>query len=151
MALAPLESFLRRHRRLALDTSVFIYEIQSHSKYAPATDQVFAWLERPDHTAVAATTAMTEFMVQPYRDSTKEQAAEFYVMLLTYPNLEWIPLSVAIADAAAKIRARFQLSAADAIHAATAIRAGATGLITNDSAFTRVGEFETFLLDHAVK
>ena len=151
MALGPLDSFLRRHRRVALDTSVFIYQIESNSKYVGHTDQIFAWLERPDHTAVTSTITMTEFLVQPYREGRDHLVDKFYGFLSTYPNLEWIPPSLAIADSAAEIRARHRLSTIDALQAATAIRAGAAGLITNDSVFTRVAAFETILLDDAVR
>jgi predicted nucleic acid-binding protein len=35
----------------------------------------------------------------------------------------------------------------DALQAATAIQSGATAFITNDANFTRVGEFETAVLE----
>ncbi len=151
MALAPLDSFLRRHRRIALDTSVFIYQIESNPKYSALTDQVFAWLDRPDHAAVTSTITMTEFLVQPYRDGHDHLVDRFYAFITTYPNLEWIAPTLPIADLAAEIRARHRMSTMDAIQAATAIHAGAAGLITNDAVFARVPVFETFLLDQAVK
>jgi predicted nucleic acid-binding protein len=36
----------------------------------------------------------------------------------------------------------------DALQAATAVRAQATGLVTNDAMFARVEAFETLVLDH---
>jgi len=36
----------------------------------------------------------------------------------------------------------------DALQAATAIRAPATGVVTNDPVFERVGAFETLVLNH---
>lgn len=45
---------------------------------------------------------------------------------------------------------RYRLSTMEALRAATAIDAGATGLIANDSAFARVTAFETLLPDDAV-
>jgi predicted nucleic acid-binding protein len=151
LALAPLHSFLRSHRRIALDTSVFIYQIESNPTYVALTDEIFAWLERPDRTAVTSTITMTEFLVQPYREGRDQLVDKFYGFLGTYPNLDWIPPSLAIADAASKIRARHRLATIDALQAATAVHAGATGLITNDPAFSRVPDFETFLLDDAVR
>lgn len=151
MAVAPLDSFLRRYRRVALDTSVFIYQIESNPTYVALTDQIFAWLERPGHTAVTSTITMTEFLVQPYRDGRDQLVDKFYGFLSTYPNLEWIPPTLAIADSAAKIRARHRLGTIDALQAATTIHAGSAALITNDSVFTRVASFETLLLDDAVR
>jgi hypothetical protein len=51
LGLTRLRAFLRRHRRIALDTSVFIYQLENHPRYAVLTDPIFEWLERPDHRA----------------------------------------------------------------------------------------------------
>jgi predicted nucleic acid-binding protein len=90
---------------------------------------------------------MTELLVQPYRVADQQQADEFYVLLSTYPNLAWIAPNLEIADRAAKLRALHGLRTPDALHAATALHAGATGFVTNDPTFERVKTFETLLLD----
>ncbi len=142
-----LRGFLRRHRRVALDTSVFIYHLEANPRYVALTDHVFAWLEQSDHAAVTCTITMAELLVHPYRASDNPQVDEFYALLSTYPNLDWVAPDLAIADTAAKIRAAHNLRTPDALQAATAVQAGATGLITNDSVFKRVKEFETLLLE----
>ena len=147
MALDPLRAFLRRHRRIALDTSVFIYQLEADARYLALTDQIFTWIERPGGKAVTSTITMTELLVQPYRVADQQQADEFYVLLSTYPNLEWMAPNLEIADRAAKLRALHGLRTPDALHAATAVHAGATGLVTNDPVFERVKDFETLLLD----
>ena len=147
MALGPLRAFLRRHRRIALDTSVFIYQLEANARYLALTDQIFTWIERPGGKAVTSTITMTELLVQPYRVADQQQADEFYVLLSTYPNLEWIAPNLEIADRAAKLRALHGLRTPDALQAATAVHAGATGLVTNDPVFERVKDFETLLLD----
>jgi len=147
LALGPLRAFLRRHRRIALDTSVFIYQLEANARYLALTDHIFSWIERPGGKAVTSTITMTELLVQPYRVADQQQADEFYVLLSTYPNLEWIAPNLEIADRAAKLRALHGLRTPDALHAATAIHAGATGLVTNDPVFQRMKDFETLLLD----
>ena len=147
MAVDPLRAFLRRHRRIALDTSVFIYQLEANARYLALTDHIFTWIERPGGKAVTSTITMTELLVQPYRAADQQQADEFYVLLSTYPNLEWIAPNLEIADRAAKLRALHGLRTPDALHAATAVHAGATGLVTNDPVFERVKDFETLLLD----
>lgn len=147
MALDPLRAFLRRHRRIALDTSVFIYQLEANARYLALTDQIFIWIERPGGKAVTSTITMTELLVQPYRAADQQQADEFYVLLSTYPNLEWIAPNLEIADRAAKLRAVHGLRTPDALQAATAVHAGATGFVTNDPVFERVIDFETLLLD----
>ncbi|MBV9301315.1 MAG: PIN domain-containing protein [Acidobacteriaceae bacterium] len=143
-----LEGFLRRHRRIALDTNIFIYQLEANPRYADLTDQVFAWLERRNQTGVTSTITMTELLVEPYRRQDEHQVDEFYGLLSTYPNLNWIAPSLRIADTAAKIRAAHRLRTPNALQAATAIHSDATGLITNDPIFERVKEFETLVLGH---
>ena len=90
---------------------------------------------------------MTELLVQPYRDGDEQRVDRFYGLLATYPNLEWVAPDLEVADIAARIRAAHRLRTPDALQAATAIRSQATGMITNDSVFERLKEFETLVLD----
>lgn len=150
MALNGLRAFLRRHACVALDTSIFIYALEAHPKYAVLADQVFGWLEEPGNGAVTSTITMTELLVQPYRDEDQERVDAFYSLLSTYPNLTWIPPDLEVADLAARLRARYRLRTPDALQAATAVRSGATGLVTNDPALERVPEFATLVLDKVV-
>ena len=143
-----LRAFLRRHRLIALDTSVFIYQLEANARYLPLTDLIFSWLEGPDSKAVTSTITMTELLVQPYRDDSDDQRVDvFYSLLTTYPNLDWIAPNLEIADVAARLRALHRLRTPDALQAATAEHSGATGLITNDAAFERVKTFETLVLE----
>jgi predicted nucleic acid-binding protein len=126
---------------------VFTYQLEANARYLALTDQIFIWIERPGGKAVTSTITMTELLVQPYRLADQQQADEFYVLLSTYPNLEWIAPNLEIADRAAKLRAVHGLRTPDALQAATAVHAGATGFVTNDPVFERVIDFETLLLD----
>ena len=146
MGVAPLQGFLRRHRLIALDTSVFIYQLEGNARYLDFTDPIFFWLQRSGR-AVTSSVTMTELLVQHYRDSDEQQVDEFYGLLSTYPNLEWVAPTLQIADPAARIRAIHRLRTPDALQAATAIHARATGLVTNDSDFKRVDGFETLVLE----
>jgi predicted nucleic acid-binding protein len=151
LGLTRLAAFLRRHSRIALDTSIFIYQLEANPRYVDFAGRVFAWLEQPGHGAVASTITMMEVLVQPYREHGAQRADEFYAMLVTYPNLDWVAPDLEIADLAARIRAVHRLRTPDALEAATAIRAGATGLVTNDPVFERVRDFETIVLDRLIR
>lgn len=150
MGVERLRTFLRRHRRVALDTSIFIYQLETNPQYLAFTDHIFSWLERPGCKAVTSTITMTELLVQPYRNNDIERVDEFYALLSTYPNLEWVAPDLAIADLAAQIRALHRLRTPDALQAATAVSTQATGLITNDPVFERVQGFETVVLDRLI-
>jgi predicted nucleic acid-binding protein len=90
---------------------------------------------------------MTELLVQPYRDFDEQRVDEFYGLPSTFPNLQWVAPNLEIADLAARFRALHRLRTPDALQAATAAYAGATGLITNDPVFKRLDAFETLVLD----
>ncbi len=142
-----MQAFLRRHHRIALDTSIFIYQLEANVKYVGLTDSIFTWLGQPNHTGITSTITMTELLVPAYRDAGEARIDEFYGLLATYPNLEWVAPNLEVADIAAGIRARHRLRTPDALQAATAVQAHATGLVTNDAIFERVKAFETMVLD----
>jgi predicted nucleic acid-binding protein len=142
-----LTFFLQRHRRVALDTSTFIYHFQANPRYSRFVQAVFAWLDQPGHIAVTSTVTLTGLLVQPYRRDDWELINLAYATLVRHPNLKWIPADLDVADIAAKIRAKHRLETPDAIQAATAVKSRATGLITNDPIFERIDLYETLVLD----
>lgn len=148
---AGVDAFLKRHRRLALDTSVFIYFVEQNSKYHGACDAIFRHMESGALTVCTSTLTLLEVLVGPYRQGNEDLAMKFYALLSTYPNLAWLPLSNTVADLAAKFRADHRLKTPDAIQAATAVHFGATGFICNDAAFRRIGELECLILEDLVK
>jgi predicted nucleic acid-binding protein len=143
-----LGTFLQHHRRIAFDTSAFIYQLEANPRYFALTDTIFSWLERPSSSGVTSTITMTELLVAPYREADEDRVDTFYGLLSTYPHLDWIAPSLEIADLGARLRALYRIRTPDALQAATAVHAGATGLVTNDSVFERVESFETLVLDH---
>jgi predicted nucleic acid-binding protein len=147
LGLDGLQASLAAHRRIALDTCIFIYHLEANVQYVPFTEQIFSWLERPSSEAVTSTLTITELLVQPYRNFDERRVNQFLALLSTIPNLDWIAPSLEIADRAAQIRALHRLRTPDALQAATALHASATALITNDQVFERVQGFETLVLD----
>jgi len=147
LGLERLRLFLARHRRIALDTSVFFYQVEANPQYIKFTDHIFHWVAQSGNQALTSTITLTELVVQPYRQVDEQRVNEFYGLLSTYPNLEWIPPNLEIADLAARIRALHRLRTPDALQAATAMRGLAAGLITNDSVFERLKSLEVLVLD----
>lgn len=118
MGLNRLRALLQRHRKIALDTSVFIYQLDANATYLPFTGPIFSWIEGGDSTAVASTVAMMEVLVGPCRDADEQRVADCYGLLSTYPNLDWLAPDLEIADLAANLRAVHRLQTPDALHAA---------------------------------
>ena len=147
MEIEKLRASLRRHRRVAFDTSIFIYHLETNPKYLSLTDCIFSWLDSSGSTATTSVVTMTELLVKPYRDLGERAADNFYMLLSTYPNLEWVPASLEIAAVAARIRAGSGFRVADALQVASALNAGATAIVTNDAIFRRISALDVLLLD----
>jgi predicted nucleic acid-binding protein len=150
LGVEQLRVALRAHRRVALDSCIFIYQIEANPKYIDLTDLIFLWLSDPKSRAVTPTITMTEILVSPYRNRDEKLLDNLYGLLSTYPDLEWVPVGLEIADIAARMRADYNLRTPDAIQAATAVHAGATALMTNDPIFKRVPDLSALILDDYV-
>lgn len=141
---------LARHRLIAVDTCVFIYLMERNPRYFDVANTVFASIESGQSPAVTSTVALTEILVQPYRNENLLQAEAFYSLLATFPNLEWVPPSLHIAKLAANLRGSYRLQTPDALIAATAVLRRASALLTNDPIFRRIAGLEVLILDEYV-
>ncbi len=146
MGVERLRSFLHSRSCIALDASIFIYQLEENPSYFPLTDAVFAWLEKRENSAVTSTLSMTELLVPACRAGDRRLMQTYYGLLKTYPNLTWIAPELDVAVEAARLRADYRLKTPDAIHAATAVHAKASGFMTNDPVFQRVSELNVLVL-----
>lgn len=145
-----LADFLKAHHRLYLDTAVFIYFVERNPRYFDFCDEIFRRVEEGRIEAMTSTLTMTEILVQPYKMKKDELVLKFYSLFSTYPHLKWIDLTLGISDLAAKVRAERHMKTPDAIHGASALFSGATGLVCNDRIFRRVEGMECLMLDEVV-
>ncbi|MCE9534936.1 MAG: type II toxin-antitoxin system VapC family toxin [Nitrospirae bacterium] len=97
--------------------------------------------------AVTSTVTLLELLVQSYRDQKEELAQKIFALATTYPKIEWMPVTLNVADRAAELWARYRLSTPDAIQLATAIGHKAARFYGNDRALRRVKEIECILVD----
>jgi len=139
-----------QHQRIGLDTNVFIYFLEDHPRYGAWCASLFDLVERGQNAAVTSTVTLLELLVQPYRDHKEELAQKIYALTSTYPKIEWVPLTMNLADRAAELRARYRLSTPDAIQLATAIRHEAVRFYGNDRGLRRVKEVECILVEDLI-
>ncbi len=99
---------------------------------------------------MTSTVTLLELLVQPYRDQKEELAQKIFALTSTYPKIEWVTVSLTLADRAAELRARYRLSTPDAIQLATAIAGKATRFYGNDRSLRRVKEIECCILDDLI-
>lgn len=134
-------------QRIGLDTNVFIYFLEDHPRYGAWCASLFELIERGQNAAVTSTVTLLELLVQPYRDQKDELTNKIFALTSTYPKLEWVSVTMNLADRAAELRARYRLSTPDAIQLATAIGHKATRFYGNDRALRRVKEIECLLVE----
>lgn len=133
--------------RLAFDTAPFIYFLENHPRLAAAARQYFAAVIDGTHEAVCSTLVLTELLtgLRKQRDHRGERLARSF--LVDTPGITLIDVTVAIADRAATLRARYALRTPDAIHVATALESGAKQFVTADRRLGRIPGITIKLLD----
>jgi len=120
---------LRKYKYLGLDTNVFIYYLQAHSKFGPYAKKVISALVSDKATAVTSILTLAEVLAF---GGTKVEITKTQDYLFSIPNLSFISVGVRIAQVAAGIRREFRFSLPDSIQLATALDAKAQTFITND-------------------
>jgi predicted nucleic acid-binding protein len=133
--------------RIGLDTNLFIYFLEEHPRYGSWCASLFDLIERGHNPAVTSTVTLLELLVQPYRNQKEELAQKIFALASSYPKIEWVPVTMNLADRAADLRARYRLSTPDAIQVATAIGHKATRFYGNDRSLRRVKEIECVIMN----
>ncbi len=143
---SPAQGLPTERERIGLDTNAFIYFLEDHPRYGSWCASLFALIERGHNPAVTSTITLLELLVQPYRDQKEELVQKIFALTSTYPKIEWVPVTLDLADRAAELRARYRLSTPDAIQLATAIGHKATRFYGNDRSLRRVKEIECLIV-----
>ncbi len=115
----------------AFDTDVLIYAAGAGHVLGERVRALFARLPGGpgDVVGIGSVLLVPEVLSKPMRDRDEGEVAELGSFL---SRLELIAADLAIADLGASMGAAYRLRAADAIHLATAVAAGADRFITNN-------------------
>ncbi len=144
--MADLAATLRRHTRIGLDTSVFIYHIEERGPFAEAAGVAMDELANGAFVGVTSVLTLMEIAVRPLQLGRSDVAEEYEVLLANYPNLEVAAIDRPTARRAAELRARHRLRPADALQVAASLEHRATAFLTNDRDLRRVSEVDILLL-----
>ncbi len=143
--------FHGRHKRVLIDTAVWIYHLEQHPEFATPAGRVIESLEAGRYRGIASELTLMELTVRPLQLGRQDVADDYELLLGYFPNLELEPVSRDILLEAAGLRARHRLRTPDAIQLATAIRAGATLAISNDETWRNLAFIETLILADLVE
>ncbi|HTZ17213.1 MAG TPA: type II toxin-antitoxin system VapC family toxin [Dissulfurispiraceae bacterium] len=132
---------------IALDTMVFIYHLEDHPGFSAITERLLDGIEKEKYRAVTSYITLLEILVKPKRDGLNKAVTDYRDLLLTFPNLRFIPVGKQVADIASTLRAKYGIRTPDAVQIATALSEGAKVFVTNDSQLKKVAEIQVVLLE----
>ncbi len=137
-SIKKFEALLASHRRLALDTSIFIYLFEQHQKYAHLCAKVIDRFDEGRSDGIASSIAISEILTLPMKQKNAEIVSLYEHVFRSLPHFSFIDIDYAAAKAAAVLRAEYGILLADALHIACAMKGGATVFITNDKKLKRM-------------
>ena len=146
-----LQDFLKNHSVIGLDTSLFIYHLEDHPRYAPLSEIVFTALEKGSHKGITSYLTLMEILIKPKTEGLPQVARDYEYYLTTFPNLTFYEMGLDVARKASDLRAAERIKTPDAIQLATAILYGATVFLTNDKTLERVKGVDILILDNLQK
>ena len=146
-----LQDFLKNHPIIGLDSSIFIYHLEDHLRYAPLTEPIFTALENGINKGITSYLTLMEILTKPKAEGLFQVARDYEYYLTTFPNLTFYEMGLEEARKASDLRASERIKAPDAIQVATAILHGATAFLTNDKFFERIKGIDVLILEKILK
>ena len=143
--------FPGHHKRVVIDTSLWIYHFEQHPQLAAAAGKIIESLEEGKFRGVASELTLLELTVRPLQLGRQDVADDYELLLDYFPNFELVPISREILLEAAALRARQRLRTPDAIQIATGLRTGATLAVTNEEGWRNFPLIETLILTDLIE
>jgi len=132
--------------KIYIDTSIYIYTLQKHARFFNKCNEIFKTLEANSTSILISTILFTE--VLQHKDIQENIDVKFQLKhdLLTIPNSSISKVNLNVAEYAAEISYKYNLTLPDAIHLSTAILNQCEAFITNDKKLKRVEEISVYTL-----
>lgn len=139
---------LAKAKVIGLDTSIFVYFLESSPRYASLAEIAFKGIEGGKWQGVTSTITLMEIAVRPWQLGREMAAREYEAILVHFPNLSIVDVDRNVARTAAQLRARYNVSPPDALQVAASVSFGAKAFLTNDKRLSRLQELiDVIVLD----
>lgn len=116
---------------VAVDTPIFIYLIEEHSRFLPEILPLFKDADQGKRELVTSALTLLEVLVVPYRAGNRLLAERYEALLTRSRGIRVVDVSRDQLRAAAQLRAATRVKTPDALQLVAAIGAGCATFLTN--------------------
>ncbi len=141
-----LTDVLDRYKRIAIDTSPFIYYIEEDQRYLKHVNILFDFVAEGKVIAITSIISLIEVLTQPLRVGNADVEKKYRDFLLHSRNLMLLEVNMEVAEETARLRAKYKLRTPDAVQLATSFVGKADAFITNDGNLKCVRDIPILLL-----
>jgi predicted nucleic acid-binding protein len=132
---------------VALDTAIWIYELEDNPVFCPLTNELFLRGFAAGHCrASCSLLVLGELLVQPLSLARLDVADRYRRIIAPSPQLAVWAVSREVIEIAAVLRAEYRIRMLDAIRVASAVVNGADRFLTNDEGLRRIREIPILVL-----
>ena len=149
--MANLSNSIGAGSSLFLDSAPLIYFVEQNPDYFALLSPIFTRIDEGDLTVVTSPITLAECLFYPYKNNDTALVKAFSRRIVTGRNVRSIPITSAIANHSAQLRANYNLGFADAFQVSTAIAAGCDFFITNDRQLKRIQLLDVVVLSDYTK
>lgn len=138
MGIPELDQALGAARSVLLDSSTLLAYFNAHELVHPLAKHLLGRIEREGDPLEGwcSTVSLMELLVRP-AIAGQQVATAVLTALAQFPNLQLLPVDIAVAKQAAAVRAREKINPADALIVATGLVVGCQAIVSNDDKWHR--------------
>lgn len=123
-----------------IDTTVFVYAFVNQDVLGDKSRKILDNIARGKITAVTSYITFDELFWALSKQFPRDTTLEYTKNFLQLPNLNFIVLNADIINQTHELLTTYQLHPRDAIHAVSAVVAGASSIISEDTDFQNIKE-----------
>lgn len=133
-----------------VDSNCVIYSVEKVEPYCTLLTPLWEAAASGSIEIVGSELVVLETLVKPLQENDEVLVATLRALLLESREVRLIPITLAVVERAALLRAQTGMKTPDAIHAATALEMASALFVTNDAAFRRVDGLNVAVLSELV-
>ncbi len=152
MSHVPAKIVMPKNKQpLFIDTSIFIYLFEDHTRFGPILGNLFEDLSKGKFSGITSVITVSEVLTKPYQNHDHDLIIQYQDIFTHLPHLKVASFSFEAAVRAAQIRARYEFKMLDSIQLAIAYFEGCKSFLTNDKELTKFKNLSILYLENLIK